>query len=77
MAAPRAVLHVHGTTAERTAALRKALAAAPPLTSEEPIALAASDADAPAAFDVATYFSHLKARRAWPSTETRPTRERA
>jgi hypothetical protein len=59
---PPFVLHAHGSSAERTATLRAALAAAP-LASEAPLRLAAAD-DAPPAFDAAAYFAALKVRRA-------------
>ena len=59
---PPFVLHAHGASAERTATLRAALAAAP-LCSEAPLRVAAA-ADAPPAFDAAAYFAALKVRLA-------------
>lgn len=57
---PPFVLHAHGSSAERTASLRAALAAAP-LASPQPLCLAAAD-DAPPALNAAAYFAALKAR---------------
>jgi hypothetical protein len=62
-APPTFVLHAHGSTPERTASLRAALSRGPRLASNDVVLrLAASDDDAPAAFDVAAYVAHLQAR---------------